>query len=160
VAVGPEAEVDDVEVAELTDPQLVGLGPLVAAHRVDGVGRADPLEQRLPAQSLVGVGGVGRHAALVAPVHVDLPPVDLLGADLGQALVAPARGGAPGEGQREVLAGAGVERFDDTLGELAGDVVDDEELSVLAAASPALGPFTARTLWADRAPISRADSSA
>ena len=59
MAVGPQAEVDDVELADLAEPQLVGVGALVAAHRVHGVGGPDPLQQGLAPQALVGVGVVG-----------------------------------------------------------------------------------------------------
>src|SRR5205085_10794800 len=67
VAVGAEAEVHDVEAAGGGHPLLVGVGPLVAAHGVDGVGRPPPLQERLPHQALVGVGVMGGYAALVAP---------------------------------------------------------------------------------------------
>ena len=73
---------------------------------------------------------VGRHAALVTPVHVDLPPIDLGRAVGGEALVAAPRRVAPGEREGEGLARPGVERLDDPLGELAGHVVHDNELTV------------------------------
>ena len=44
MAVLAEAEVHDVEAAELADAELVRVGALVAEHRVVGVDRADALE--------------------------------------------------------------------------------------------------------------------
>ena len=112
VAVGAEPEVHEVEPAELADAQLVGVGALVAAHREGGVGRADPVEQRLAGQAVVRVGVVEGHAALVAPVDVDLPPVDL-GAGLGgQPLVAGPGRAAAGQrdGEAVVRDGRGTPR--------------------------------------------------
>ena len=107
VPVGAEPEVDEVELAELADAQLVRVGALLAAHREVGVGRADPIEQRLAAEPVVRRRVVEGDAALVAPVDVDLPPVDLGAAVAGQPLVAGASGVAAGQRQRERVARAG-----------------------------------------------------
>src|SRR5215207_7537381 len=130
MTVGPDTEVHDVDATELAEPQLVGVGTLVAPHGVVGVDRPHPLEQRLSHQPVVGALVVERDAALVAPVDVDLPPVDLVAGVVGQALVAAARRLAPGNGEREPVVGPAVERLDDPLGELAGHVVDHYQLTL------------------------------
>src|SRR5690606_37042879 len=116
VPVTAETEVDEVEAAQLTDAELVGVGSLLAAHREVGVHGAHPLEERLAPQAVVGVGVVERDAALVAPVDVDLPPVDLGAALVGEAFVAAAGGGAAGQRHGEVVVRARVERLDAPLG--------------------------------------------
>ena len=78
-AIRAEDEVDDVELTDLSQPQLVGVEAFVAAHGVDRVGRPDPFQQSLAAQPLVGARVVGRHAELVAPKEVHHEPVDRLG---------------------------------------------------------------------------------
>ena len=57
-------------------------------ERVGGVHAAHPLEQRRTHEALVGVLAVARHATFVAPVDVDVPPVDAVEGVLGEALVA------------------------------------------------------------------------
>ena len=89
MAIGSEAEVHDVETAELAEPQLVGVGPFLTPHGEGRVGRAHPVEQGLAGEPVVRRRVIERHAALVAPVDVDLPPVDLGAAHLGEVLVAP-----------------------------------------------------------------------
>ena len=133
----------EVEAAQLRHPLLVGVGALVAAHGVDGVGGADPLEQRLAPQQLVGVGVVGGHAALVAPVDVDLPPVDLVAAVGGQPLVAAAGGVAARQRDREPSPGRSWNASITRSANSPGDVVDDDQLAVhraSAQASPGRGP--------------------
>ena len=125
-----EAEVDDVEPADLGDALLIRVGALVASHGVDGVGRADPLEERFAHEPFVGVRVLGRDAPLVAPVDVDLPPVDLIGAVAGQAFVTPPGRVPARHGHAEGLVGSTVEGLDDSLRELGRDVVDDEQLAV------------------------------
>ena len=88
MAVGADAQVDEVELAQLAQAELVRLGSLFAPHRIGGVGGADPVEQCLPDQAVVRPLVVERHTALVAPIEVDLPPVDLGVAVVGQPLVA------------------------------------------------------------------------
>ena len=73
---------------------------------------------------------VGRHATLVAPEDVDLPPVDLVGAVGGQALVAAPGGVTPGQGHAEALVGTAVEGLDHPLGEFRRDVVDDDQVAL------------------------------
>src|SRR5690606_24662817 len=105
-------------------------------HRVVRVDGADPLEQGLADEVVVRRGVVMGDAALVAPVHVDLPPVDLRAGVVGQALVAGPGRLTAGDGEREAVVRAAVERLDDPFGELSRDVVDDDELSVQGAAYP------------------------
>ena len=127
--VRPEAEVHEIELAELADPELVRIRPFLAPHRVRGVRRADTVEQRLAGQPVVRALVVGRNAAFVAPVHVDLPPVDLRARIVCQPLVAPPRRVAPGKRHRVAVIRTRVKALDDTFRELRGDVVDDDELS-------------------------------
>src|SRR5437870_2541073 len=120
---------DEVELAELTDTELIRIRPFVAAHRVGGVGRTDSIEECFTGKAIVRVLVFERHAPLVAPIDVDLPPVDLGSGVVGKALVALACRAAAGERDREPVAWSRMEAFDDALGELRGDVVDDDELS-------------------------------
>jgi len=69
-------------------------------------------------------------AALVAPVDVDLPPVDLAAPVVGQALVGPPGRVASGRGEGEAVVWSAVERLDDALGEFAGHVVDHYQFAV------------------------------
>src|SRR5690606_35960801 len=66
----------------------------------------------------------------------DLPPVDLGAGVVGEALVAAPRRVASGDGEREAVVGTAVEGLDDPLGELAGDVVDHDELAEHAQPPP------------------------
>ena len=129
VAVGTEAEVDEIEPAQLPDAQLVGLGALVAAHRPRGVRGTDAIEQRLTGEPVVRVDVVERDAALVAPVDVDLPPVDGVGGDRGEPLVAAPCGAASREGQREPRGRSRGEGLDDVGGERVGHIVDDDDVA-------------------------------
>ena len=74
VPVGPEAEVDQVGPVEGGHQPLVGGGRLgrraAHVHRVVAPHRAHRVEQGRPDHPVVGVGVVGRHAALVAQVDV------------------------------------------------------------------------------------------
>src|SRR6202011_728020 len=58
------------------------------------------------------------------------PPVDELGAGLGQAFVTHPGGLAPRQREAELVVLAGLERVDDPPGEGAGQVVDHDQLSV------------------------------
>ena len=128
VAVGAEAEVEHVELAELAHQLVIPVGAVLTAHGVVGVDRPDVLEQRLTDQAVVRVLVVQGHAAFVAPVDVHPPPVDLGAAGFGQGLVAGAGGLAAGEKQREEVRGAGDEGLDDALGELRRHAVHDHQL--------------------------------
>src|SRR5207253_10939130 len=119
-----------VEAAELAEAELVRVRPLLAAHRVVGVDRADAFEQRLAAEAVVRRLVVERHAALVAPVDVDLPPVDLAAGVAGEALVAAPRRVAAGQAEREPVVRSTVVRLNDALGELPRHVVDDDEFAM------------------------------
>ncbi len=129
VAVVPETEVHDVEPAQLAQAQLVGVGPVLAPHGVVGVHRPDTLEQRLSHEPVVRIDVVEWQTALVAPVEVDLPPVDLGAGVVGEPLIAAARSVATGAREREGVVGPAVEGLDDAFGELAGDVVGDDQVS-------------------------------
>ncbi len=130
MAVGPHAEVDDVELADLAETQLVGIGPLVAVHGVDGVGGAHFLEQGLAPEELIGIGVVGRDAPLVGPVHVHGQPVDLVDALGGESLVTGPGRALPAQGETEQVVWPAPEGRDDPGRERSGHVVDHDQLSV------------------------------
>ena len=106
---------DEVDLPEVAEAELVGVD-LGAPHEVGGVGRAHPVEQRLAGQAVVRVLVVVGDAALVTPVHVDLPPVDGGGVG-GEALVARPGGRAARQRQRERVGGPLPERLDHVRGE-------------------------------------------
>jgi hypothetical protein len=152
VAIRTEPEVDDVELVELAHDELIGVGAVVAPHRVDGIGGTHLFEQGFSPEPFVGVGVIGRHAPLVAPVDVDLPPIDRLGSIVGQSLVAGARRFASGQRDRERVAGAPREGVHHCLAKRAGNVVDDSYLALHPAHSKA-PPAPASQLEAIRTEI-------
>ena len=125
MAVSSQPQVDDVELAQLAEPQLVGIEAFVAAHGVHGVGSADALQQRMAAKQLVGIRVVRGHATFVAPEEVDYQPVDRLGAVDREAFVARPRSLTTRERYVELLARSSGEGGDDLLGESPCKIVRD-----------------------------------
>src|SRR5215212_9563599 len=130
MAVGAHAEQQQLElrVAELAHV-LLGRGFLaeLALDSVHGSWTAVELvEERTLRQRVVRVLVVGRHAALVAPPHLDLAPVGLA---LRRLLVGLLGRLATGQDDVAAFARSSREALADNRGELAF-VLDDDELDV------------------------------